>query len=101
MDAADDANFPDARIIAMFGPVPEGMDLTEDEARSSSIALIVVMAMAMVSVCLRHLARYVQGAGLKADDYLITVGLVSFLFCLSVLRRDWRETTLANYCGFC
>lgn len=66
----------DSRIVEQFGPLPDGVDLTENNMKHSSLALVALISIAVLVTCLRHMSRLIQGAGLKADDYLVTVGLV-------------------------
>lgn len=66
----------DAGIVDLFGPVPAGIDLSEHYAKNADAANIALIAIAFVSVVLRFGARFVQKAGLKADDYFVLAALV-------------------------
>lgn len=66
----------DAGIVALFGPVPSGVDLNENYTKNADAANIALIAIAFVSVLLRFGARFVQKAGLKADDYFVLAALV-------------------------
>lgn len=73
----------DADIVALFGEPSEGLDLDEDNVWRSELGLTILICLAILSVVLRHAARFLQKAGLKADDYLMIVAVVRlgcFLF---------------------
>lgn len=69
----------DVHIVDLFGPVPDGMDLSEDNARHLDEGNLALIAIALLSVILRFGARLVQKAGFRADDYLVLVALVRAL----------------------
>lgn len=60
----------------LFGEPPEGLDLDEDNVWRSDVGLIILICLAVVSVVLRHAARFLQKAGLKADDYFMILAVV-------------------------
>lgn len=66
----------DANIIDLFGPVPDGLDLSESNATHMDVGIITLIVVALVSVVLRFGARFVQKAERKSDDYLMIVALV-------------------------
>lgn len=66
----------DPFVIDMFGPPPEGMDLSEIFMPGADALVISLGCIAALSVLLRFTARHVQNAGLEADDYLIVFALV-------------------------
>lgn len=66
----------DAAVIEQFGQPPPGIDLSEVQMPGTKIGVIVLVAVATLSVLLRLGSRLVQDAGLRADDYLIIVALL-------------------------
>ncbi|KAG8156608.1 hypothetical protein KVR01_013559 [Diaporthe batatas] len=66
----------DAAVIEQFGPPPPGIDLSEVQMPGTDLGVIVLVAVATLSVLLRLGSRLVQEAGLRADDYLIIAALV-------------------------
>lgn len=66
----------DAHIVDLFGPAPEGIDLNENYAQNADAANIALISIALLAVVLRFGARFVQKAGLKADDYFALAALV-------------------------
>lgn len=66
----------DAAVIDQFGQPPPGIDLSEVHMPGTDIGVIVLVAVATLSVILRLGSRLVQDAGLRADDYLIIVALI-------------------------
>lgn len=75
----------DADIVAYFGEPPEGLDLEEDNVWRSYVGLIILICVAILSVVLRYVARFLQKAGLKADDYLMILAVV----CLGSAHESW------------
>lgn len=63
-------------MVALFGPAPEGMDLTRSTAMADTAAVIVLLVLAAVAVVLRFVARTVQRSGLRMDDWTIILALV-------------------------
>lgn len=84
----------DPIVLAAFGPPPEGMDLTEDQAVANTVASVVCLFLAIVSMILRLWARSIQGFGIKADDWLIIVALVGFVIVLSYILA-YRKTGIS------
>lgn len=66
----------DANILAQFGEPPEGLDLEETDMWRSDVGLYILIALAVVSVLLRYVARFLQKAGFKADDYFMILAVV-------------------------
>lgn len=66
----------DANIAALFGEPPAGLDLDENNVWWSDLGLVILICVAILSVVLRHAARFVQKAGLKADDYFMILAVV-------------------------
>ena len=69
----------DPIVLAVFGPPPEGMDLTEDQSVANTVASVVCLFLAIVAMGLRLWARSIQNFGIKADDWLIIVALVGLV----------------------
>ncbi|KAF6814773.1 hypothetical protein CMUS01_12574 [Colletotrichum musicola] len=63
----------DPFIEAAFGPPPDGIDLTEDEAAKNNVIVIILLAIAALSVLGRLVSRRKYGPGLSFDDYAIVV----------------------------
>lgn len=62
----------------VFGPAPDGVDLSETQNDSIRSAVISLMVIGTVFVVLRFVARTLQkGVKIEADDYCIILGLVS------------------------
>lgn len=73
----------DVHIVDLFGPVPDGIDLSENNAKNMDVGNLALISIALLSVILRFGARFVQKAGFKADDYLVLLALVCMLsLCL-------------------
>lgn len=66
----------DVNIVRVFGPMPDGIDLTENRAKHMDEGNIALIVLALLAVVLRFWARFVQQAGFKADDYLVALALV-------------------------
>jgi len=63
----------------VFGPTPEGVDLSETQNVAVSSAVISLMVIATIFVLLRVAARAMQKGvtmALAVDDYCIAVGLL-------------------------
>ncbi|KAF4928686.1 Satratoxin biosynthesis SC1 cluster protein 4 [Colletotrichum viniferum] len=79
----------DPFIEAAFGPPPDGVDLTESQATKNNAIVVVLLAIAALSVAGRLVARSKYGPGLSLDDYAIVVAwllyIYSFVFCTAVL----------------
>lgn len=63
-------------IFLVFGPPPEGLDLTESTANADTAAVIVLLVLAAIAVVLRFVARVIQRNSLKMDDWTIILALV-------------------------
>lgn len=68
---------PNANIVELFGPPPDGLDVAESSVAQNNAAVIVLAVLASVAVALRMVARFLQGHNLKADDWAILFSLVS------------------------
>ncbi|KAK1659591.1 hypothetical protein BDP55DRAFT_697612 [Colletotrichum godetiae] len=66
----------DPLITAAFGPPPEGVDLAENQATKNNSIVIVLLAIAALSVASRLIARGKYGPGLSLDDYAIVIALI-------------------------
>jgi hypothetical protein len=84
-------------ITAIFGPVPDGLDLAEDQRLGHNVSVAALLIIATIGVALRIAARVVQKSGLQADDYLIIVALVS-CFGLRNSSRILTETAVIWLC---
>ncbi|KXH66347.1 hypothetical protein CSAL01_03941 [Colletotrichum salicis] len=67
---------PDPNIVAIFGPPPDGLDISESSVARNSAAVIILAVLASVAVVLRLMARFLQGHSLKADDWAILDSLL-------------------------
>ncbi|KAG9254010.1 uncharacterized protein F5Z01DRAFT_655719 [Emericellopsis atlantica] len=59
-----------------WGPTPKGMDLTENQTMSILVTVITIMALGILSVILRLVARLKSGNSLAVDDYTIVLALI-------------------------
>lgn len=96
-------------ITAIFGPVPDGLDLAEDQRLGHNVSVAALLIIATIGVALRIAARVVQKSGLQADDYLIIVALsfgyatgglsIAGIFCnyLSHLLNELTRAPGGNY----
>ncbi|KAK2000545.1 hypothetical protein LX36DRAFT_571998 [Colletotrichum falcatum] len=60
----------------MFGPPPEGLDISESRVRQNDTAVVALAVLALLAVVLRLVARYLQRHQLKADDWTIVFSLL-------------------------
>ncbi|KAJ0327643.1 hypothetical protein COL5a_005612 [Colletotrichum fioriniae] len=67
---------PDPNIVAIFGPPPDGLDISESSVARNDAAVIVLAVLASVAVVLRLMARFLQGHSLRADDWTILLSLL-------------------------
>ncbi|KAK0376062.1 hypothetical protein CLIM01_06585 [Colletotrichum limetticola] len=67
---------PDPNIIAIFGPPPDDLDISESSVARNNAAVIILAVLAFVAVVLRLMARFLQGHSLKADDWTILLSLL-------------------------
>lgn len=67
---------PNPVMIQVFGPVPEGLNLTETTATADMAAVLVLLGLAVIAVFFRFVARVVQRSGFKMDDWTIILALV-------------------------
>ncbi|OBR14431.1 Pth11-like integral membrane protein [Colletotrichum higginsianum IMI 349063] len=67
---------PNADIVQIFGPPPDGLDISESSVVQNNAAVIVLAVLASLAVVLRLMARYLQGHNLKADDWAIIASLI-------------------------
>lgn len=66
----------DPAILAVFGPVPDGIDVEENKAPENDAAAVAMAVLAAIALVLRLLAKFVQRTGLKIDDWIIIVAFV-------------------------
>jgi hypothetical protein len=68
----------DPIIQAVFGPTPDGTDLSESITKGYDVVACVVLGIAAASVALRFYVRMFHTAtNLAIDDWTIVIGLVS------------------------
>ncbi|KAJ5984565.1 hypothetical protein N7481_006664 [Penicillium waksmanii] len=70
----------DPAILAVFGPIPAGVDLTDSDVNVNNGAVIAMLCLSTVAVILRFVARVTLRNALMADDWAIIIALVSYLF---------------------
>lgn len=73
----------DPAIIAIFGPVPTGIELAESNVSVNNGAVIAMLCLCTLAVILRFVARVLLRNALMADDWAIIIALVSLLFLLT------------------
>ncbi|PVH85246.1 hypothetical protein DL98DRAFT_546260 [Cadophora sp. DSE1049] len=78
----------------VFGPTPNGVDLSKSQNAAISSAVISLMVIATIFMLLRVVARTMQkGIALAADDYCIAVGLLfahgTAICCLVKGKHLW------------
>ncbi|ETS79168.1 hypothetical protein PFICI_09021 [Pestalotiopsis fici W106-1] len=66
----------DPVILALFGPAPSDLDLSEDPAKSNSALVAVLFVIAACAVVLRFASRRIADTPLQKDDYAIVVALL-------------------------
>lgn len=66
----------DEAILAVFGPPPADIDLKANRAFKNDAAAISMMVLAIIAVILRFIARTIQRAAVKRDDWVIILALV-------------------------
>ncbi|KAK1676801.1 hypothetical protein BDP55DRAFT_608412 [Colletotrichum godetiae] len=66
----------DPNIVAIFGPPPDDLDISESSVTRNNAAVIILAVLASVAVVLRLMARFLQGHSLKADDWAILASLL-------------------------
>ncbi|KXH34426.1 hypothetical protein CSIM01_00337 [Colletotrichum simmondsii] len=66
---------PDPNIVAIFGPPPDDLDISESSVAGNNAAVIILVVLSSVAVVLRLMARFLQGHSLKADDWTILLSL--------------------------
>ena len=67
----------DPAILAVFGPVPTGVNLSESNVSVNNGAVIAMLCLSAVAVTLRFIARVTLRNALMADDWAIIGALVS------------------------
>lgn len=75
-----------AAIVAVFGPAPDGIDLSANNTPRDNAVSIAMVAAAVVTVALRVVTKLtILSSKLSSDDYLMIASLVSWYFglCLS------------------
>lgn len=64
--------------MSVWGPIPTGVDLSENQNASIIASVIVVMVLGLSAIAVRLLARLSRtGPGLGIDDYAIFAAAVS------------------------
>ncbi|KAH7128033.1 pth11-like integral membrane protein [Dactylonectria estremocensis] len=67
---------PNPVMVQIFGEAPEGLDLTQSTATADTAVTISLLALAVIAIILRFVARRLQQAGLKMDDWAIILALL-------------------------
>lgn len=67
----------DPAILAVFGPVPAGVNLDESDVSVNNGAVIAMLCLSAVAVALRFVARVTLRNSLMADDWAMIGALVS------------------------
>ncbi|KAI1773262.1 hypothetical protein F4818DRAFT_122196 [Hypoxylon cercidicola] len=67
---------PDPTVVAVLGPPPEGMDLTENQQNADNVAAILCAAIATIALGLRLYSRTFQRFDMLADDWLMIIALI-------------------------
>lgn len=65
----------DPVIQAVFGPAPDGLDLTENRGPADSAAVSVLLVLAVCAVLARFICRFYARNAFLADDWAILVTL--------------------------
>ncbi|PSR82755.1 hypothetical protein BD289DRAFT_370835 [Coniella lustricola] len=65
-----------ADIEAVFGTVPAGLDIDADTRPGNTAAVVILLALATISVGLRLVARSITRTSVQIDDYLTILALV-------------------------
>ncbi|TDZ24231.1 hypothetical protein Cob_v003248 [Colletotrichum orbiculare MAFF 240422] len=65
-----------AEIVQVFGPPPDGLDVTESSVSQNNAAVITLAVLASAAVALRLMARFLQGHQLRPDDWAVIVSLL-------------------------
>lgn len=67
----------DSAVEAMFGAAPADIDLGADTRTGNDAAVVTLLVLATVALFLRIASRSVTRAGVKLDDWLMVLALVS------------------------
>ena len=89
----------DTTIEAVFGPAPEGIDLTASITAGYDIVSCVVLGLSAIAVAIRFYVRTrhnTQKKNLGKDDYTILLGLVSYGYPFAIPLA--AELTGSNLC---
>lgn len=68
----------DPVVLNIFGPPPEGMDLSETYSPAANAIAVISACIAGLSVLSRFTSRYLQNASYEADDYLMVFSFVGY-----------------------
>lgn len=68
----------DPVVFDIFGPPPEGIDLSETYSPAANAIAIISACIAGLSVLSRFTSRYLQNASYEADDYVMVFSLVGY-----------------------
>ncbi|KAI2616873.1 hypothetical protein GGR54DRAFT_631611 [Hypoxylon sp. NC1633] len=66
----------DPAILAVFGPPPADVNLSESQGTADNVAAIICAAFATIALILRIYARNLQRFDMMADDWLMVVALI-------------------------
>ncbi|KAG5790479.1 hypothetical protein H9Q69_010460 [Fusarium xylarioides] len=66
----------DPKIVAIFGPPPEGLDLDKNVITTYNVVVCVVLGIAVTVVVLRFYVRNMKSANIELDDWAVLVSLL-------------------------
>lgn len=72
---AQDVPVVDPTILAVYGPVPAGVDLGEDHRAANDAVVGLLLLVATVALLLRLACRRMNNTGLRADDWSMVAAL--------------------------
>jgi hypothetical protein len=72
-------------ITDIFGPPPPGINLDDNRSSRDNSVVVTICFLALFTVMARFVVRrYVQGARLEADDWLIGASLIPLIALLTM-----------------
>lgn len=66
----------DPTILAVYGPVPSGVDLDEDPRSGNDAAVGALLIVATLALILRLVCRRMNNNGFQSDDFSMVAALV-------------------------
>lgn len=88
---------PDARIVAMYGPAPVGLNLLDNNSEGHLPYILLPAGLAGLTVVLRFCSRWVRRAAFEADDYFMAVALVGARSTPSSASLAWPGGIFRRY----